>query len=86
MIFTGGAGGTDSYQSAALECVATFMSGTKTLMDDLSKYMIDSGGKIDDIITQINQVEVPAAIAPAALSVPGWQPRNPTGPGWGVPS
>ncbi|KIA64329.1 hypothetical protein [Nocardia vulneris] len=86
VIFTGGAGGTDSYQSAALEFVDRFMTDTKSLLDNLSKYMVDTGGKIDDVITKINQVEVPAAIAPAALTVPGWQPRNPTGPGWGTPS
>ncbi|MFF3227183.1 hypothetical protein ACFYV7_30600 [Nocardia suismassiliense] len=86
VILSGGAGGTDSYQSAALDFVDRFMTDTKSLLDSLSKYMVDTGGKIDDVITKINQVEVPAAIAPAALTVPGWQPRNPTGPGWGTPS
>ncbi|MEU4647358.1 hypothetical protein [Nocardia fluminea] len=86
VIFTGGAGGTDNYRSAALDFVTTFMNDSKTLVDNLSKYMVDTGGKIDDVITKINMVEVPAAIAPAALTVPGWQPRNPTGPGWGTPS
>ncbi|MDO3650309.1 hypothetical protein [Nocardia mangyaensis] len=86
VIFTGGAGGTDNYRSAALDFVTTFMNDSKALVDNLSKYMVDTGGKIDDVITKINMVEVPAAIAPAALTVPGWQPRNPTGPGWGTPS
>ncbi|MFC4374975.1 hypothetical protein ACFO5K_12795 [Nocardia halotolerans] len=86
VILTGGAGGTDSYQSAALEFVNTFMLDTKELTDNLSKYMVDTGGKIDDVVTKINMVEIPGAIAPAALSTPGWQPRNPTGPGWGQPS
>ncbi|WP_280407194.1 hypothetical protein [Nocardia brasiliensis] len=86
VILTGGAGGTDSYQSAALDFVSTFMTDTKTLISQLRDYMVDIGGKIDDVITDINKFEVPAAIAPAALTVPGWQPRNPTGPGWGTPS
>ncbi|MBL1080039.1 hypothetical protein JK358_37150 [Nocardia sp. 2] len=86
VIFTGGAAGTDNAYSAATEAVADFMRETGTIVQSVENYMTKIGGEVDDIITNISKVEIPAAMAPAATDTGGWQPRNPTGPGWGQPS
>ncbi|MBF6235768.1 hypothetical protein IU474_01560 [Nocardia otitidiscaviarum] len=86
-VLTGsGLSDTANARSNATEAVATFMSETGKIAQSVENYMTDVGGEVDQIITKIGEVEVPAAISFAALDISGWQPRNPTGPSWGTPT
>lgn len=79
-------GNTTNGRSEALKSAADFMAQTGEIIKSVENYMTNIGGEVDNIITEIGKVEVPAAISDAALDIGGWQPRNPTGPAWGQPS
>lgn len=52
------------------------------MFKELTDYLTEANGAVDTIAA----VEVPDSGAPSISSIGGWQPRNPTGPGWGQPS
>jgi len=62
------------------------MEETGKVIESVITYKNNLAGTMDAIITRAGEIAVPAAIAPDALDTTGWQPRNPTGPGWGSPS
>ncbi|WP_280505524.1 hypothetical protein [Nocardia farcinica] len=75
-----------SIETQILETLAQFMEETGKVIESVINYKKEIAGKMDEIITRAGEIAVPGAISPAALDTTGWQPRNPTGPGWGTPS
>ncbi|AXK86707.1 hypothetical protein IU443_07540 [Nocardia farcinica] len=75
-----------SIETKILEALGQFMEETGKVIESVITYKNNLAGTMDAIITRAGEIAVPAAIAPDALDTTGWQPRNPTGPGWGSPS
>ncbi|WP_405180980.1 hypothetical protein OG225_07260 [Nocardia sp. NBC_01377] len=83
--FPGGGSGTSIFAEKR-SILADFTTETAAVFKDLTEYMTDIGGSVDTIVSLIAGVEIPGNIAPSAGDPGSWQPRNPTGPPWGVPS
>ncbi|MFE3547009.1 hypothetical protein ACFXK0_28945 [Nocardia sp. NPDC059177] len=72
-----------SAETAIINALADFMELTGKLTDEVIEYKKEIGGTLDTLITQAGTVQVPSNIAPDALILGGYQPRNPTGKPWG---
>ncbi|BDU07121.1 hypothetical protein [Nocardia cyriacigeorgica] len=75
-----------SVETKIIQALAEFMRETGEVLKDVRTYRTQIEGEVDQIKIRAAEVTVPPAIAPAALDTNGWQPRNPTGTGWGRPS
>ncbi|MFR9752092.1 hypothetical protein ACL02S_13795 [Nocardia sp. 004] len=75
-----------SVETAILRALGEFMTETGKLLESVITYKNNLSGTMGNIITEAAGIAVPAALAPDATIIGGWQPRNPTGTPWGTDS